>query len=367
MNEMTFQYSHKVIINLSKYGITKDIVPLYKTKKNSFLDCESDTLVKNYFSMGLEYLDENILKLKKFLESIDIEIKVFIFIKNEDLLFGSIEESRQVSYFRLILLSGNIVSYEDYAIDKIFDLDGFKKLVYSKRKEFNEIISLSEIKNINIYDYDIVFPPGIGGYFIHETVGHLLEEDNLSLYKKDEQVYCEFLSVTDDISGVENVVGLNKLDDLGNEISKLELVKNGKIIDSMRVNNGFARKENLSFNAIPRMRCTFVENSNNFKFSLNDKYQKYIKIQQIFGGGVDVRTGDYQLLTRGILYDNCIPVARIENLILCGGSKESLMRICYLGNDLKKTHAYCVKNNQLIDVAVGSPTICLRKRGNLSG
>ncbi|WP_242586530.1 metallopeptidase TldD-related protein [Candidatus Enterococcus ikei] len=192
-----------------------------------------------------------------------------------------------------------------------------------------------------------------------------MESDNISILTVNDSVNCEFLSVTDDIKGNEHIVGLNKYDDNNVEIKRTELIKNGKIISLIDSNDGFFRTDSILKKTIPRMRVTYVENCKNFDYNCHEKYKNYVEISQIFGGGVDFRTGHYQLFVRGILYEDGIPTYRMENLLLSGNSQESLERIVFIGNDLKIVHAYCVKNNQMLDVGVGSPTIYIKKSGGI--
>lgn len=63
---------------------------------------------------------------------------------------------------------------------------------------------MPEKKDISIKDYGILLPPRVGGYFIHETVGHLLEVDNLAIYNLKDKIKCAFLSVIDETKEYEN-------------------------------------------------------------------------------------------------------------------------------------------------------------------
>lgn len=359
MNGILLQCNHKIIINMDKFKINKEIYPFISGDTSLLID----GLYKNLCSLQISELFIALEKIRKLIQTINEDIRLFVFRKKENIVLKNNIEIREVSYFRLIIIRNDLSSYEDYKYDILFNIDKFKKILFSNIEEFNTIINLPEIEEINIAEHDILFPPAIGGYFIHETVGHLLETDNLSVFRKNDLVNCEILSVTDDITDNELIVGLNNYDDNNVKVRRTELIKNGKIINLIGSDRGFLRAENIFKNVMPRMRVTYVEKCYHFNFKCQDKYKNYLKVSQIFGGGVDFRSGNYQLMIRGIIYENGIPVSRIENYILTGESKESLERIIFIGKDLKISHAYCIKNNQLVDVGVGSPTIYLRKRG----
>ncbi len=78
------------------------------------------------------------------------------------------------------------------------NLESFIELIQRKEQEFIKLIKLPILKeNIDINLYDWLFMPAIGGYFIHETVGHLLEMDNKGTYRLDQVVAGKFLDVID--------------------------------------------------------------------------------------------------------------------------------------------------------------------------
>ncbi|MGD2090596.1 MAG: metallopeptidase TldD-related protein [Candidatus Aminicenantes bacterium] len=94
----------------------------------------------------------------------------------------------------------------------------------------------------------IVFSPGTAGFLIHEVFGHLLEADLIvnkaSVFgekKLGEKIAVEGLNIIDDVSGYENYIGLNKLDDEGEDLKPIHLVRNG--ILSGFISNSFLNEK----------------------------------------------------------------------------------------------------------------------------
>ncbi|EEU25990.1 metallopeptidase TldD-related protein [Enterococcus faecalis] len=297
------------------------------------------------------------------METFETDIRLFIFRKREVIKINEITDIRWTEYFRMVFLHNETSTYEDYDISLLLNLESFIELIQRKEQEFIKLIKLPILKeNIDINLYDWLFMPAIGGYFIHETVGHLLEMDNKGTYRLDQVVAGKFLDVIDTFYDYENLIGLNKYDDNGIRLEAIKLITKGTIKNFLG-DRGSLRKENFSFVSLPRMRATVVENSDFFNESDLSRLKKnndHLKIQQIYGGGVDVGSGHYQLLVRGIVVIKNKDMYRIENLILEGKSTESLKRIIYVGKDKNCKHAYCYKKNQMVDVVVGSPTLYLK-------
>lgn len=81
----------------------------------------------------------------------------------------------------------------------------------------------------------VVFAPGAGGYFIHEVFGHMLEGDFVSkgssaigkVVRLGERVGPSFLNIVDDPTEFKEHIGLNKVDDEGEPLTRISLVVNG--------------------------------------------------------------------------------------------------------------------------------------------
>ena len=177
INGLLLQCGHKVIISMNKREISKEIIPFFFSKSSSY----TNILHENFLSLEIEKLLLTLDDLMEDIRIVEEEIQLFIFRKKENVVIGTHIESREVSYFRMIFIKDNNPAYEDYDYQILFDRDKFKELMYSKLNSFKDLLSLPLLESIDIQEHDILFPPAIGGYFIHETVGHLLESDNISI------------------------------------------------------------------------------------------------------------------------------------------------------------------------------------------
>lgn len=275
--------------------------------------------------------------------------------------FGNLKsDSRETSYFRIIFTANGVSSYED------FDFKDIKKtdLFYSKKNQFLKYLMLDK-KFLSNKNYSVVFSPGMGGYFIHEVLGHLMEFDSYfstyNFFSFNEKVSSSGFTVKDSIYGVEKLIGLNKIDDDGNNISDITIVDSGYISNFFDKNKfGCSRRQDYRHEGLSRMRSTFVESFGQFGFDdIVSEYNDCIVIDQILSGFVDKQSMFYQVIARGRCFENGIPKYRIDSFKITGNLKDTMKNIHFIGNDLKKLHAYCSKNRQILDVVVGSPSFSI--------
>ncbi|XKR51482.1 metallopeptidase TldD-related protein [Enterococcus faecalis] len=164
------------------------------------------------------------------METFETDIRLFIFRKREVIKINEITDIRWTEYFRMVFLHNETSTYEDYDISLLLNLESFIELIQRKEQEFIKLIKLPILKeNIDINLYDWLFMHAIGGYFIHETVGHLLEMDNKGTYRLDQVVAGKFLDVIDTFYDYENLIGLNKYDDNGIRLEAIKLITKGTI------------------------------------------------------------------------------------------------------------------------------------------
>lgn len=336
---------------------------------SSYLNSDFLEVKKNSQTNTSNELASIILKFQEKIREYPFEVELYIYTKSGfvEIMNGNVtcDDERIVKYVRLIVKSDVRVFYEDLNYEWLFS-EGLDDIV---NKRIEELIAINKLEQVTISTpCPVIFSPGTGGYLIHEVIGHMLELDNLSNTNKEvfdrlsinSTVSLNLLNVTDSVSGFETLVGLNKIDDEGNKLNTKRLIKDGKIkgiIDRV----GCSRRSDFKLESMPRMRATMVHNGLDLKFvEMVGLYPKAVVIDQIMGGGVDIKTGNYQLISNGRFFEKGAAVSRVENLIICGNSIKTLEDLEYIGNDLRHQHSYCIKKNQLIDIVVGSPTISFR-------
>lgn len=225
----------------------------------------------------------------------------------------------------------------------------------------------------------VVFSPGVGGYFLHEVFGHMLEGDfvsnGLSVFgnriKLGDKVAPSSFNLYDDPTGYLDYIGLNNVDDEGLPICKKTLVEGGvlsgflcdratadKLGDASFA--GRARRQSYKFRSIPRMGFTYLSSDEGGPSELEciKDISDGVLCRQLLMGQVNPATGDFVLIggecSRITSGEESHP---IKNLHIQGNIVDALKQIDVIGNDFDFLHCHCGKANQNIPVCVGSPTL----------
>lgn len=228
--------------------------------------------------------------------------------------------------------------------------------------QYAEIKLKSKFIGINKYNnIPIIYSPQATGFFIHEVIGHLLEEDVYNLYGKSilEKIKIDKkLKVIDDATDCSYIIGLNKIDDCGNPVKPAVLIENGKVQNILSSSIGALRRENFNKIAVPRMRNTFVYPYSNLNLEqIKSKYYKCIVITQVFMGSCEFQNGNYWLIGHGQLIEEQKIVATISNIKISFSIKEHLENITYIGNDFNVFSSDCSKLENIVKVCMGGPSI----------
>lgn len=317
-------------------------------------------------------------ELKNVLESIQCEMfrneiyfSAYFKIHNEKIKINDvIEDQRYYGYLRLVFKD----KYQDNYIDEIpfikYNLAQMESGIYSS-VERNKNIIKGKNKYIGFKRWNsipVILSPQAAGYFIHEVLGHLLEEDvyqygqiiltNLSCSNK--------LTVIDNIEGYEEVVGLSKFDDNGVSIKPVTLMQDGKIKNLIKMKKessndilyGMARRENFEKEALPRMRNTFIKPYDNMnQKDIISKYKEAIFVDKIYHGNCIYSTGEYFIFGNGFYLKNGEKQCTVNNLKIQSKITFHLQNIGYIGKDFKIITSECSKLGNSVRVCMGGPTI----------
>ena len=174
----------------------------------------------------------------------------------------------------------------------------------------------------------------------------------------------------DDPSEFPKYAGLNKMDDEGQRVRKIELVNNGELsgylfdLDSSeKMGNisflGCARRQSYLFKPQPRMRATFITPApvgvDISQMVANTK--KGILIDHIFLGQANPINGTFYLQGKGYYIINGRVRNPVFNIILTGEIISTLKNIEQIGTDFCIFPVQCGKAGQFIPVCVGSPSM----------
>lgn len=343
----------EIIKNESVYQISDLINPL------SFLENYIDELEKllNYYSDSIHKYNASIIcYIKDHIEKVSINgdsddryynlIRIVIKISsNISIIFEESIDINKVSFNKIRAIIDGFFKDNHYKIVAVYN----KKNLLKINKAFKEI-ELSPISS---------------GYFCHEIIGHLLENDIFNM-KRDEIIKMSFpnqMTVIDDIKEHQHKVGLNKLDDLGHEIKPLTLIDSGKINEIISIDKeehirknevyGFARSQTYQHTPLARMRMTILKPNK----SLCELKGEHIHVSSIINGEFTPSKFTYKLMGEGYLKYNKNSIFYIPNLVIEGNIIDALNNISGIGNDLILSSRYCIKKNQAVRVGIGAPTI----------
>lgn len=364
------------------FGYSKDKNGLFSVdniKVNKYLLKDINTEyferldIKNLIEL-LIILNEYYLALKmNFSAVLTLEVNT-IFIEKKD---NILKDNRNNGICRIFVVNDKENKIYNFNIDeKLQDkismlINDLKKIKKNVNEEFQPY------KKILIKNKSIVFLEGSGGYFIHEILGHLVESDyinnNYSFignnYKIGDYLGNENLNVCDDPLQCKNIMDLGSIDDEGEKMNNIEIIKKGKLSgilcnkkDSEKYGDKFkgcARRQSYQNKSIPRMRNTFIipnSKGQNEDQIIKDSYDR-IGINQVYSGFVNPITGQFQLQGEGYRIKNGVIQNKIKKLIVFGDLINSLKNIKIIGKEFFSYPVYCSKFNQTIPVCIGSPTI----------
>lgn len=198
-----------------------------------------------------------------------------------------------------------------------------------------------------------IFSQEVAGYFFHECIGHILEEDlfRISKYKLGDVFFKNKLNI------YENWIRESTYDDLGNEIrEKICLVRDGRIENYL---SGYNAPESIcSGNAFteeaylpPKIRMSnmFVEGSDT-TMNLFENIAEAIYIKELSGGECDPFTGEVGLCVKkacyisngriDYVYEPFSLLFNLRNLekveIKTGCNKKTIQSLCFKYGAVKK-------------------------------
>ncbi|WP_086314115.1 TldD protein [Enterococcus sp. 7F3_DIV0205] len=241
---------------------------------------------------------------------------------------------------------------DEFCLDKV--MDGIRKL------EKHLSYMLNQTKTRFSSTNSVILSPISSGYFVHEIIGHLLEDDlfyhKQSIINKSIQA-SKMLNVSDIVT--ENI-DINDFDDEGNPCKDIVLIKNGEIINCMSKASGNRRRQNYKFPCTTRMRTTYVHPV------IEKKVDQFISesdgdiyFDRIIFGHMNPLTGDYLVSGYGYKITDGLKTNFISDLTISGNIIEDLVKIQEIGNDLFKQGSECLKLSQVIRVNCLSPSMKL--------
>lgn len=309
-------------------------------------------------------------KIKSILESCFIEGTIVLVSHSECILINDEKmDDRSYDFLRIVLEKEKNIQIFDLPLDDVSDnfTNRIFELIYN-----NDLKNITPVKRYTEFvSVPHVLSSQAAGYFIHETIGHMLESDFFSYSKEMARnlTISSKLKVVDSVKESKKIIGEFMYDDNGILTKPLTLISNGKIQNIISTDNdssfdknlyGCARRESYKTASLPRMKNTFIlPDKNLMEKDIIGKYSCGIFVKEIHSAKVNYQTGNYFLQGNGYLIRNGRLQNFIGNLKVKGNILQDMGKIDYIGDDLKIYGSYCVKLNQSLRVGCGGPTISL--------
>lgn len=357
----------------------------FSNKNNQIITSENCKFNGDWLQIKWTHYDFDEFKIffkKMFLQLKTMKIKLSAYLKlhKELVCIDNKKNFREYGFIKIMLTTDKkeysnefpiIYNFSDDLKNQILEyIEYIKKIDYLSARPSKKLI-----KN----KYPIIFSPQASGCFIHEIIGHLLEEDFFEFYRN---LFNKFriskkLVIYDDIKGFETLIGLNEIDDDGTKIKPLKLLSDGKINNIMAINKyksfdkklyGFSRRENFKNCSFARMRCTSIKPGNDGDLnSIIKKTNNAIFMYKVNRAYVTPGLDNYTLIGDGFEIKNGIVGNFINKLMINGNIVDDLKHVKYIGSDSKIFVSYCNKLNQLTRVGVYTPTISLSEVFSIEG
>lgn len=283
-------------------------------------------------------------------------------------LYSTFYASRDDEKTSSSLSIGGSIGYE------LFDDVNIEEKV---KKTVENAISKLDAKYFKGGELPVIIGPGFGAVIFHEACGHGLEATSVSINesvfadKLNKRIGSDKVTLIDD-GTIANLWGSNTIDDEGNLTKRNVLIKNGILnsfliddLNNRKMNqevNGCSRRENYSYMPTSRMSNTYLEPGNDSIDDMIKSIDYGVYCKEMGGGSVNPITGDFNFaVTDAYLIENGKITDQIKGISLIGNSRDILMNVEAVSNDLDFGCGMCGSLSGSVPVTIGQPTIKVSK------
>ena len=225
----------------------------------------------------------------------------------------------------------------------------------------------------------VVLGAGGSGILLHEAMGHAFEADfnrkGTSIFsdKMGKSIAKDFINIVEDGTILNNRGSLN-IDDEGNDVKKIHLVKDGKLESYIhdRISakyygvepTGNGRRQSFRFSPLPRMRSTYMEPGPHSVEEIIGEVDYGIYVDTFTNGQVNIGAGDFTFFVKsGYLIENGKKTQPIKDINIIGNGPQALADILMTAGDAKIDNGMgmCGKDGQMVPVTMGLPTVLVKK------
>ena len=225
----------------------------------------------------------------------------------------------------------------------------------------------------------VVLGAGGSGILLHEAMGHPFEADfnrkgeSIFSDKMGKSIAKDFINIVED-GTMENNRGALNIDDEGNDVKKIYLVKDGVLESYLhdRISakhygvdpTGNGRRQSFRHVPIPRMRITYMENGPHTTDDLISSVDYGVYVDNFTNGQVNIGAGDFTFFVKsGILIENGKLTQPIKDINIIGNGPQALADITMAAGDYKTATGSwtCGKGGQSVPVGMGLPSVLVSK------
>jgi len=322
-------------------------------------------------------LDDKVTKVRAFLSD---ESGYVMFYNSEGLL--------TTDYRPMASLAVLCVMEKDGQIENAYSSRSFRKGFEFLSDDLVEELAQEAVDRTNILfdatkpkagEMPVVLGAGGSGILLHEAIGHTFEADfnrkgeSIFSDKMGKSIARDFINIVED-GTIENNRGSLNVDDEGNDVKKIYLVKDGilnsYIHDRISSNyygvepTGSGRRQSFRHVPIPRMRITYMEPGPHSKEDIISNVDYGIYVDNFSNGEVKIGAGDFTFFVKsGYLIEKGKLTQPIKDINIIGNGPQALADITMAAGDyeIQNSTGMCGKGGQSVPVSMGMPTTLVKK------
>ncbi|MEN8226616.1 MAG: TldD/PmbA family protein [Bacteroidota bacterium] len=322
-------------------------------------------------------LDEKVSKARVFLSD---ESAYVMFYNSEGLLTHDYRPMASLALVCVMEKDGQIENdYSARSVRKGFEFlddDLVEELAQEAVDKTNFLFGAGKPK---AGELPVVLGAGGSGILLHEAMGHPFEADfnrkgeSIFSDKMGQSIAKEFINIVED-GTMENNRGSINIDDEGNDVKKIYLVKDGVLESYLhdRISasyygvdpTGNGRRQSFRHVPIPRMRITYMENGPHTTDDIISSVDYGVYVDNFSNGQVKIGAGDFTFFVKsGTLIENGKLTRPIKDINIIGNGPQALADITMAAGDYKTATGTwtCGKGGQSVPVGMGLPTVLVKK------
>ncbi len=291
-------------------------------------------------------------------------------------------------YRPLASLMARCVMEKNGQIENSYSSRSYRKGFEWLGDDLIEEIAREAVDNTNILfdatkpkagEMPVVLGAGGSGILLHEAMGHAFEADfnrkgeSIFSDKMGKSIAADFINILED-GTIENNRGAINIDDEGNDVKKVYLVKDGNLESYIhdRISaefygvepTGNGRRQSFRYVPIPRMRSTYMESGPHSREDIISQVDYGVYVDNFSNGQVNIGAGDFTFFVKsGRLIEQGKLTRYIKDINIIGNGPQALADITMAAGDFKMDNGTwsCGKGGQSVPVTMGLPTVLVKK------